>query len=131
MCLDRATPILLTEDLVVYKIVTSGTHRHGANVSPYQRFQYKPNKKYNCELKFKNKTKEVNEGFHTFATKEDAFMRKDRAGACSVWYSADRTLKVVKMIIPAKATVYVGNFGYVKSYASDRIITGDLKAIRK
>lgn len=106
MCLYRISHInIVDSDLTVYKVL-SPSHK-----SPYQYFQYEPNKTYHLGISLKVNGMEVAKGFHAYTSQKDAI-----EGACIGGL-------VYPMTIPKGSQVV---FGDCNDIVSDSIRTGDM-----
>ena len=119
MCLVDAKIKKITEDIVCYKVYYISFK--GELVSPYIR-SLAPNmneitktrlgKPYGIGIC-------VNEGFHSFATLEDAVNEKE-----NILRHCHKV--IVKCVIPKDSKCYVGTFGRRISYCSESIILKEI-----
>ena len=123
MCLVDAKIKEITEDIVCYKVYVSF---EGKLVSPYMRSPI-PNmneitkthlgEPYGIE-------NYVEEGFHSFATLEDAVNEKE-----NILRHCHKV--IVKCVIPKDSKCYVGTFGRRISYCSESIILKEVVNVIK
>lgn len=115
MCLIDAEIKETTEDIVCYKIYVSF---EGRWVSPYMRSPIpNMNEVTKTLLGEPYEGNYVAEGFHSFATFEDAI--EESRGLTS---HNDCNLIIVRCIIPKDSKCYVGSFWGIPSYCSEKII---------
>ena len=123
MCLVDAKIKEITEDIVCYKVYVSF---EGKLVSPYMRSPI-PNMNEITKTRLGEPygtENYVEEGFHSFATLEDAVNEKE-----NILRHCHKV--IVKCVIPKDSKCYVGTFGRRISYCSESIILKEVVNVIK
>lgn len=114
MCLQikglQHIPRIALRDITVYKVVKD-TFNDGSYYTPYMCMRVQVGETYTAELiRFASS---VEHGLHSFARLEDAVEElRDWKNNCP---------EVIRCIIPKGSIYYIGRFGILKSYASNKL----------
>lgn len=116
MCLFiKSGPHVAGVDRVVWKVIWNR-----GNISIHRDFKYKPNTLYKkVKIGLCPFNEKIFDGYHAYRNRDFAYDMLTRP---------DLNYKMVKFIIPAGSTYYIGDIGDI---VSDRIQSGDLTAMKR